>query len=134
MLVQLSVADPPWLSTGGVAVRLRVGAGVTGVTLTVVFCEAVPPAPLHAIEKVVVCARAAVGCDPEIDLVPVQPPDAVHEVAFVEDHVKVDVPPCATWAGVAERATVGTGGTALTATVAVRVIEPPAPVQLSVNE
>lgn len=96
VLVQLSVAVPPWLSADGVAVRLSVGAGVTGVTVTVAFPVAVPPGPEHASENVTVFARAPVACDPDVALVPVHPPDAVHAVAFVDDHDKVDVPPWAT--------------------------------------
>jgi hypothetical protein len=134
VLVQFSVAEPPWLSAAGVAVRLSVGAGVTGVTVTVALRDAVPPAPVHAMVNVTVCARAAVACDPEVALAPVHPPDAVHDVAFVDDHVSVDVPPCATWAGVADNETVGNGGVALTTTLAERVIEPPAPVQVRENE
>jgi hypothetical protein len=134
VLVQLSVADPPWLSVEGVAVRLSVGTGVTGVTVTVVLVVAVPPAPVQAIVNVVVPLRAAVVCVPDVAFAPVQPPDATHDVAFEEDQFRIDDPPCATAAGFAANVTVGAGGVAETATVADRVIEPPAPVQVSVNE
>jgi hypothetical protein len=49
---------------------------------------------------------------------PLQPPDAVHESAFAELHVNVELPPTATAAGVAARVTVGTGITVM-ATVTV---------------
>ena len=41
---------------------------------------------------------------------PDQPPEAVHDVAFVEDQVSVDDPPLATDARLAVSDTVGTGG------------------------
>jgi hypothetical protein len=53
---------------------------------------------------------------------------------LVDDQLIVDVPPCATWLGVADIVTVGSGGVALTATVAVCDVVPPAPVQASVYE
>ena len=47
---------------------------------------------------------------PEVALAPDQPPEAVQEVAFVEDQVSVEDPPLATDAGSAASDTVGTGG------------------------
>jgi hypothetical protein len=82
--------------------------------------------------KVVVCASADVTCVPDVTLVPDHPPDARQLVALLELQVSVEVPPWATWAGFAVRATVGTGGDAVTATVADCVVEPPGPVQASV--
>jgi hypothetical protein len=102
------------------------------VTVTVAVFEADPPAPLQVSTKLVVCVSAAVTCVPDVNLDPLHPPDAVHDVALVEDQFRVALPPCATWAGVAEIVTVGTGGVALTATVAVCDAVPPAPVQASV--
>jgi hypothetical protein len=40
-------------------------------------------------------------------LLPVQPPEAVHPVALVEDQLSVELPPLATVVGVAVSATVG---------------------------
>jgi hypothetical protein len=127
-----NVAEPPCTTAVGAALRLTVGAGVAGVTETVTLRDVVPPAPLQARVKVVDCASAAVSCDPDVAFVPLQPPDAVHEVALVDDQASVVVPPCATCAGFADSDTVGTAGAALTTTVAVRVVTPPAPEQLSV--
>lgn len=60
---------------------------------------------------------------------PLQPPDAVHESAFVEFHVNVELPPVATIVGVAVRVTVGAG---VTVTVAVTTeLVPPGPVQVN---
>jgi hypothetical protein len=130
--VQLSVDDPPWTIALGDAVSVSVGAGVGGVTETVASFDAEPPAPVHVSVNVVVCASADVTCVPDVALVPDQPPDARQFVALLELQVSVEVPPCATWAGFADSETVGTGGDALTATVAVCVVEPPGPVQASV--
>ncbi len=52
---------------------------------------------------------APVLCEPLVALVPLQPPEAVHEVALVELHVTVDVPPLATDVGFAARVTVAAG-------------------------
>ncbi len=48
----------------------------------------VPPEPVHDMEYVVLVVGLTV-CVPEVALVPVQPPDAVHDVALVEDHERV---------------------------------------------
>ena len=49
-------------------------------------------------------------CVPEIGFVPVQPPVAVHEVAFDELHANVDEPPEVIDVGEAESVTVGNDG------------------------
>ena len=67
-------------------------------------------------------------------MVPLQPPEAVHEVAFVELHVKVLLPPLLTLVGDADNDTTGAGVDVVTDTEAVAWRVPPAPVQLSVNE
>ena len=46
-------------------------------------------------------------CVPEIVLLPLHPPEAVHEVTSVEDHVRVEDCPEETDVGFAERVTVG---------------------------
>jgi hypothetical protein len=74
--------------------------------------------------------RAPVACEPLTALVPDQAPDAVHELALVEDQVKVAPLPLATVLGLAAKVTIGTG--AVTDTVADCAALPPPPVQLSV--
>ena len=70
---------------------------------------------------------------PDVFRLPVQPPDAVQLVALVDDQLSVDVPPLADLSSDSrEIVTVGTGGVALTATVAVCPVEPPGPLQFSV--
>jgi hypothetical protein len=61
--------------------------------------------------------------------VPLHPPDAVHDVAFVELHVNVDAPPIATLVGFAVSDTVGA---AATGTLTVWLTLPPGPVHVSV--
>jgi hypothetical protein len=63
--------------------------------------------------------------------VPCHAPEAVHEVALLDDHVSVDALPRLTVLGLALKLTV-TVGFALTVTVAVCAAVPPAPVQLRV--
>jgi hypothetical protein len=47
-----------------------------------------------------------VDCEPLIALVPDQAPEAAHEVALVEDQVKVELPPLVTVLGLAPMLTV----------------------------
>jgi hypothetical protein len=56
---------------------------------------------------------------PEDALVPDQPPEAVQEVAFVEDQVSVDDPPLVTDVGFPASDTVGTGGDTVVALAAI---------------
>jgi hypothetical protein len=51
---------------------------------------------------------------PLVAIVPLQPPEAVQEVALVDDHFKVVVPPWVTLAGVAVSETKGAGAETLT--------------------
>jgi hypothetical protein len=61
------------------------------------------------------------------DLVPLQPPDAVQDAAFVELHVKTEALPAATAFGFAVNVAVGT---TLTETLAALLV-PPGPVHVS---
>jgi hypothetical protein len=70
-------------------------------------------------------------CVPLTDSVPAHAPEAVQEVAFVEDQVNVDIPPLATLVGLALKETLG--GVDETVTVVDCVAEPPLPVHVSVN-
>jgi hypothetical protein len=67
--------------------------------------------------------------EPFTALVPDQAPEAVHEVALVEDQVRVELAPLATLAGPALSETLGAA--ADTVTVADCEAVPPAPLQLS---
>ena len=69
-------------------------------------------------------------CVPLIASVPLHPPDAVQEVALVEDQDSVELPPFATVLGLAPKLTVGAGD--VTVTVEDCAALPPVPVQVSV--
>jgi hypothetical protein len=79
---------------------------------------------------VVFAVRAPVDCEPLVDLVPDQPPEAVHEVALAEDQVKVALAPLDIALGPTLKLTVGIG--ALTETVADCWALPPAPLHVKV--
>jgi len=66
---------------------------------------------------VALAAKALVDCDPLVALEPVQAPEAVHEVALVDGHVRVDAAPLAIVLGLALRLTVAVG-VGVTVTVA----------------
>jgi hypothetical protein len=71
-----------------------------------------------------------VECVPPIASVPLHPPDAVHDVALVEDQDSVELPPFATVLGLALKLTVGAGE--VTVTVEDCAALPPVPVQVRV--
>jgi hypothetical protein len=68
-----------------------------------------PPNPVQERTKTPVEVRAAVVKLPEVDLLPLQPPLAVHPVAFVDDQLSVALFPESTFAGVATSDTTGAG-------------------------
>ena len=78
----------------------------------------------------VAAVKPAVVRLPLIASEPLQPPDAEHEVALVEDQVRVEAAPLATVVGLADRVTVGAG--VFTVTVADWVALPPLLVQVRV--
>jgi hypothetical protein len=84
-------------------------------------------------EKLVVAVKPLVTCVPIVPKLPLQPPEAVQDVAFVELQVKVDVAPAATVVGFAVNSAVGAGGVVgSTVTVAIAAgLVPPAPLQVS---
>jgi len=129
---QVNVLLLPLATEVGDADNDTVGVGVELVTVTEVLAWRVPPAPVQLSVNEVVALNAPVPWLPETAFVPLQPPDAVHDVALVDDHVKVLLPPLATEVGDADNETVGAGVALVTVTVTLRCVVPPAPVQLSV--
>jgi hypothetical protein len=89
----------------------------------------VPPAPVQESVYFVVAVRAEVVIDPLTGRDPLQPPDAVQEVALVADQVSVEVAPLLTVLGLAARVTAG--AVWVTETDADLVAVPPVPVQLN---
>ena len=103
--LQVSVEAPPVATTDGFATNVAVGTTLT----TTVETPLVPPVPLHVKEYELGIVIAPVLCVPLVALVPLQPPVAVHDVAFVELQVSVDAPPLAMDVGAALRDAVGFG-------------------------
>ena len=99
----------------GLALKLTVGAGE--VTVTVADCAALPPVPVQVSVYVAFALSAPVDWEPLVALEPDQAPEAVHEVALLDDHVKVEAAPLAIVLGLALRLTVAVG-VAATVTVA----------------
>lgn len=131
----VKVAEPPLATFVGLAVSVSVGAAGGASTVTVIDRVAVPPSPVHDNVKVLVDVRAPVYCEPDVVLSPDQAPDAVHESAFVELHVKVALPPLGTIVGLALSSTVGAGGGGVPATTTVTdcVAVPPLPEHVREN-
>ena len=102
--VQVNVDVPPAATATGLAVSVTVGAGMT---VTVAAATLLPPAPVQVSENVVSASIDAALWRPAAGNDPVQPPDAAHDVALVEVHVNVVVPPLATASGAAVRDAVG---------------------------
>lgn len=127
--VHESVELPPLATVLGLAVSVTVGAAC--VTVTVADRVVVPPALLQASEYVDEVESAPVDAVPEVARLPLHAPEAVHEVALLEDQERVDVPPAVIEAGLADRFTVG-GDTWVTVTVALRLVVPPEFVHVSV--
>jgi hypothetical protein len=124
--LHVSVEARPLATEAGVAASVTVG--VPGTVTVALATLLVPPAPVQVNEYEFVAVSAPVFCVPLVALVPPQPPEATHVVAFVELHVNVEAPPLTTEVGFAVNVTVGTGAT-LTVAVAM-LLEPPAPVQV----
>ena len=76
----------------------------------------------------VVAVSADVLAVPAVASAPLQPPEALQEVAFVDDHERAEAAPLFTVLGLAAKATVGAG--LVTVTVATCEALPPDPVQV----
>jgi len=75
---------------------------------------------------------APVACEPDSALLPLQPPDAVHEVVLLDDQLNVVEPPGATPAGLALNVADG-AVEEVTLTVTFAKAPPPEPLQFKVN-
>jgi hypothetical protein len=124
---QVNVALPPLATLAALVLSETLG-GMTD-TVTVADCDAEPPVPLQVSVKFVFAVSDEVVCEPVVALLPLQPPDAVQEVALVEDQVNVDVAPLSTVLGFVLRVTAGAA--LVTETVADCAALPPLPVQVS---
>lgn len=125
--LHVNVEASPRATEIGFAVRVTIGMGTT-VTLAVATLL-VPPAPVQVNEKDVLAVSGPAVCVPLAPFVPLQPPEAAHEVALVEPHVSVEAVPLATEVGLAVSVTVGRAPTVTVAMATLLV--PPVPVQVS---
>ena len=134
VLLHVSVELPPLDTLVGETLRFSVGAAGGCCTVIVAVAELDPPVPLQFNEKLALAVSAPVLCEPLVALVPDQPPDAVHDVAFVADQVSVLEPPLVTVVGLAVKVVTGAlgGGAAPTCTLADPFVVPPRPAQLKV--
>lgn len=78
----------------------------------------------------VLAVRAPLDCEPLTARAPDQAPEAVHEVALVDDQANVELLPLVTVLGLVVKLTVGARG--FTETVADCAALPPAPVHVKV--
>jgi hypothetical protein len=124
---QVNVDALPLLTVVGLALNVTVGAGC--VTVTVADCAALPPAPVQVTLKLDVEVKAPVECVPLRACAPDQAPDAMQDVALVEDQVSVELLPLEIELGLALSVTVGAG--VVTVTVADWDAFPPAPLHAS---
>lgn len=134
--VQVSVVDPPLATVVGAAPSVIEGAaGLTTATFT--DCVADPPAPVQVSAKAESAVSAPVDDVPEVGFEPDQLPEAVQDVASVDDQVRVAEEPDATLDGATVSVTVGAAGAIggrTTPATTVCVAVPPAPEQVSVYE
>lgn len=109
------------------------GGGFEVLTVTVAVALAVPPVPVHVSVYEVVAVGLTI-CVPLVASEPFQPPEAVHAVAFVLDHVSVELLPAVMLAGLAASDTVGVALPPPPPTFTVTLAEPDplVPVQVSV--
>ena len=105
---QVSVDDPPLVTDVGFAENDTVGGG--GDTVTVADALCAPPNPVQVRLKVPLLVSTPEVSLPEVALAPDQPPEAVQDVAFVEDQISVDDAPLVTDVGFAASDTLGTLG------------------------
>lgn len=106
---QLSVVEPPLAIVDGAAVSVTEGAAGC-VTVTFTDCVADPPAPVQVSANAELAVRAPVDAVPDVALLPLQLPEAVQDVALVDDQVSVAAEPDTTDDGATASVTVGAGG------------------------
>jgi hypothetical protein len=110
LATQVRVELLPLVTLLGLALRDTLGGDAAAETVTVADCDAVPPAPVQVSVYIVVVVNAPVFWVPLVDSAPFQPPEALHEVAFVLDQVKVEAAALFIELGVAVSVTVGAAG------------------------
>jgi hypothetical protein len=111
-LAELHVSDEAAPLAIEVGFAASVTAGVPGTVTVAVAILLVPPAPAHANEYAVVAVRTPVLWLPLVASAPLQPPEAVHDVAADELQISVEAVPLLTVVCAAPRDAVGCDGLA----------------------
>ena len=124
----VKVVEAPELTVLGLAVNVTEGAKAE--TVTMADCVAEPPVPVQVSSNSVVLESAPVDQVPLVAKAPLQPPDALQEVAFCDCQVRLEASPLATVDGDAASVIVGAGE--ITTTSADCEADPPGPEQVSV--
>jgi hypothetical protein len=131
--VQDKTLVAPLGTSVGNAEREMVGIG-GAVTETETVRESEPPAPVQVSVKFESDASACVVSIPLSALVPLQLPDAEHDVASLDAHINVAEPPVRTAVGETDRVTDGRRiGTVTVTTAEACAVSPAAPMQVNVN-
>lgn len=110
---QVNVEDCPETMVVGLAASDTVGTGGGGGefdTVTSPEALALPPDPVQVREKILLAVSVPVDWVPEVALAPDHAPEALQEVALVEDQVSVEDCPLTMVVGSAASDTVGTVG------------------------
>jgi hypothetical protein len=128
-LVELHVSVEDWPLAMLVGFAFNVAVGMVPIVTVAVAGALVPPVPVQVSVYAVLVVNAPVFTAPLADFVPLQPPEAVQDVALVELQVSVDDPPLAIVVSPAVSATVGAG--AMLTVAVVGVLVPPTPVQVN---
>ena len=114
--LQVSVEDPPLGMLVGFAVNVAVGTGLAFTVTVAAAAALVPPEPIQVSEYVVSVVKAPVLWLPLVAKGPVQPPEALQDVASVELQVNIAASPRLTVIGDAVIDAVGAGGFVVTGT------------------
>jgi hypothetical protein len=101
----------------------------TGLTSTTTVLRALPPGPVQSNVNAVVADRLPLDSVPDGGLLPVHPPDAVHEAVSVLVQLRVTLLPDGVLLRLVIKDTVGAWAEPPTTTVTVREALPPGPVQ-----
>jgi hypothetical protein len=110
--LQVNVEVPPLAIALLLAVSVAVGTGlaVTDTEIVAAAAGLVPPAPVHVREYAVFAVNAPVLWLPLVANAPVQPPEAVQDVALAELQFSIAAPPLLTAVGDAVIDAAGAGG------------------------
>ncbi len=129
---QVSVTDAAMTTVEALGVNVTVGAPPFDAIETETIRMAEPPVPEQVNVYDAAALKGPTDSDPEVAFAPDQPPDAIHEVALVDNQVSVTEEPVTTDVALELNVTVGAPAEDVTATETDWLAEPPAPEQLNV--